>query len=577
MRVAVIDKDRCQPKKCSLECIKYCPRVRGGVKVIEILEGEEKPTISEEICVGCGICIHKCPFKAIHIENLAEELKEDLIHQYGKNGFRIFRLPLPRKGKVVGLLGENGIGKTTVLQILSGKMIPNLGNFEKDAEWDEIIEKWRGTELAEFFKKVADEEIKISYKPQYIDKLSYYKGKVKDFIEEMGVRGEEIDELMEKEMSKISGGELQKIAITVATEKPADIYFFDEPSSYLDIKNRLEMAKKIRKLANDKMVMVVEHDLAVLDFLADYIHILYGRKGVYGIVAGAKGVRHGINLYLSGYLKEENVRFGEEIKFERHPPRETKEQEILISFEELKKEFTDFELEVEAGEIYRGEVVGVLGPNGIGKTTFVKMLAGIVEPTEGKIDSSVKVSYKPQYIQPFDKTVENLFSENKKKFHILFEKEVLKPLGIKDLFDKNLENLSGGELQIVSIALCLSLEADIYLIDEPSAYLDAKQRMKVAKVIKRVMEKEGKASLVVEHDVYFIDMVSQSLMVFSGEPGKKGRGRGPFSLREGMNLFLKDLGITFRRDEDTNRPRVNKIGSTLDREQKSVGEYYYEL
>ncbi|RLF43601.1 MAG: ribosome biogenesis/translation initiation ATPase RLI, partial [Thermoplasmata archaeon] len=332
MRIAVIDRDRCQPKKCSLECIKYCPRVRGGIKTIEIPEGEDKPVIVEELCVGCGICIHKCPFKAIHIENLAEELKEDLVHQYGINGFRLFRLPLPRKGKVVGLLGENGIGKTTCLQILSGKLKPNLGRVDEELSWDDIIEEWRGTEFAEFFKKIAGKKLKISYKPQYVDKLSLYKGKVKDFVEEMGVEGKELEEIMHRSMNEVSGGELQKIAITVAMEKDADIYFFDEPSSYLDIKNRLEMAKRIRELAEKKMVIIVEHDLAVLDFLADNIHILYGKKGVYGVVAGAKSVRHGINLYLSGYLKEENVRFGEEIKFEKHPPRQLEERETLVSF-----------------------------------------------------------------------------------------------------------------------------------------------------------------------------------------------------------------------------------------------------
>ncbi|MCD6482016.1 MAG: ribosome biogenesis/translation initiation ATPase RLI [Thermoplasmata archaeon] len=577
MRVAVIDRDRCQPKKCSLECIKYCPRVRGGVKAIEILEGDEKPTISEELCVGCGICVHKCPFHAIHIENLAEELKEDLVHQYGVNGFRLFRLPLPRAGKVVGILGENGIGKTTSLQILSGKLKPNMGILDRELEWDEIIEMWRGTEYAEFFSKIADGRLKVSYKPQYVDKLSLYRGTVADFIDEMGVEGKGLEDIMDRQMNAVSGGELQNIAITVAMERDADIYFFDEPSSYLDIKNRLEMAKRIREMASEKMVVVVEHDLAILDFLADVIHILYGKKGVYGVVAGAKSVRHGINLYLSGYLKEENVRFGEEIKFEKHPPREMEDREELISFGRITKKYDDFELEVNPGSIYRGEVVGVLGPNGIGKTTFVKILAGILEPTEGEIEKKVKVSYKPQYIKAGEGSVRYLFDSNREKFHSLYKNEVLHPLGINELMDKEMKDLSGGELQTVAVAFSLSMEADIYLLDEPSAYLDAKQRMRVAKVIKRIMEKEAKAALVVEHDVYFIDMVSQSLMVFSGEPGRKGVANGPFSLRDGMNLFLREIGITFRRDEESKRPRVNKIGSTLDRQQKSIGEYYYEI
>ena len=249
----------------------------------------------------------------------------------------------------------------------------------------------------------------------------------------------------------------------------------------------------------------------------------------------------------------------------------------LIKFEGIKKKFSDFMLEVKGGEIYEGEVIGIVGPNGIGKTTFVKILAGVIEPDEGEVDKKIKVSYKPQYIKASEGIVREAFEKNRDKFHALYEKEVLQPLGIHDLFDKELKSLSGGELQMVAIALCLSMEADVYLIDEPSAYLDAKQRMNAAKVIRRIMEKEGKAAMVVEHDVYFIDMVSQALMVFTGQPGKHGIGMGPYSLREGMNLFLKDLGITFRRDEDSNRPRVNKLGSKLDRMQKEIGEYYYEI
>ncbi|MEM2715216.1 MAG: ribosome biogenesis/translation initiation ATPase RLI, partial [Candidatus Thermoplasmatota archaeon] len=362
-----------------------------------------------------------------------------------------------------------------------------------------------------------------------------------------------------------------------ALREDADLYLFDEPTSYLDIKNRMEIAKIIRKISEDKMVVVVEHDLAVMDFLADIIYILYGKRGVYGIVSDAKNARHGINIYLSGYLKEENVRFGDEIKFEKHPPRDFKETENLIIFNKLRKKYDGFELIVNEGKINKGEVIGIVGPNGIGKTTFIKLLAGIIEPDEGKIDKKIKISYKPQYIRAEEGKVEELFEKNKDKFHSLYEKEVLHPLDIKYFYDNDLKNLSGGELQTVAIAYCLSLEADLYLIDEPSAYLDAKQRMKVAKTIKRVMEKEGKACMVVEHDIYFVDMVSQALMVFYGEPGRKGFAKGPMSLREGMNLFLKDLEITFRRDEDSNRPRINKIDSRLDREQKEAGEYYYEI
>ncbi len=573
MRVAVLDKDKCYPKKCAQECIHYCPRVRSGDETIVMDEKTGKPVISEKLCVGCGICVHKCPFKAIHIENLADELEKDMIHRFGENAFRLFRLPVPKKGKVVGILGQNGIGKTTAIKILSGKLKPNLGNWQSPPE--DVLDYWKGTEMYDYMSELFSGNIKVAFKSQYVDDLALIDDIVGNFVGGAEIKKFGLEELADRKMGEISGGDLQKVAISAAMAEDADIYFFDEPSSYLDINYRVETARAIRNLAEKKMVVVVEHDLAVLDFLADSMHLIYGKRGVYGIVTRPKSVRHGINLYLSGYLREENVRFGEEIKFEVHPPRQQKSLASLLTFNKLKKVFDNFTLETEGGEIHEGEVIGVVGPNAIGKTTFVKMLAGVTEPTEGEIDSAVKVSYKPQYVRPVAGTVRDIFMSSS-SLNPFYEKEIVQPLGVDAYYDKKLKELSGGELQTVAIALCLSREADIYLIDEPSAYLDSSQRMSVAKVITRVMENEGVAALVVDHDVYFIDLVSQSLMVFTGKPGVEGRGMGPFDLRTGMNIFLKELGVTFRRDEESNRPRVNKPGSRLDREQRAAGEYYYE-
>lgn len=571
MRVAVIDRDKCYPKKCSHECIRYCPRVRSGDETVVMDEKTGKPVISEELCVGCGICVHKCPFGAIHIENLADELEKDLIHRFGENEFRLFRLPVPKKGKVVGILGQNGIGKTTAIKILSGQLKPNLGQWESPPE--DVLEYWKGTEMYDYMSELFSGNMKVAFKSQYVDDLALTEGTVGDFVGGERIFG--LDEIADRKMSEISGGDLQKVAIASAMAEDADIYFFDEPSSYLDINYRIETARAIRSIAEDRMVVVVEHDLAVLDFLADSMHLIYGKRGVYGVVTQPKSVRHGINLYLSGYLKEENVRFGEEIKFEVHPPHHQKSSASLLTFNKLKKVFENFTLETEEGEIHEGEVIGVVGPNAIGKTTFVKMLAGVVEPTEGEVDAAVKVSYKPQYVRPVAGTVRDIFMSST-SLNPFYEKEVVKPLGIDVYYDRKLRELSGGELQTVAIALCLSREAEIYLIDEPSAYLDSTQRMNVARVITRVADKEGVSALVVDHDVYFIDLVSQSLMVFTGKPGVEGRGMGPFDLRTGMNIFLKELGVTFRRDEESNRPRVNKPNSRLDREQRTAGEYYYE-
>jgi ATP-binding cassette subfamily E protein 1 len=570
-----------------MECYKYCPKVRTGDETIVIGE-DGKPVISEELCPGCGICIHKCPFEAIRIVGLPEELEEDLVHQFGKNGFRLFRLPWPKEGKVIGLLGPNAIGKTTVINILSGTLIPNLGDYESEPDWEPVLDHYAGTEIQDHLKSVADGIIKTSRKPQYVDKIpKLYDEKVSSLLSKMDEVGEldKITELLDitgflkRRTTELSGGELQRVTIAAAMLKDADIYFFDEPSSYLDIHQRLSVAKSIQALSMKKQVIVIEHDLAVLDFLGDEVYLMYGSEGTYGVIAQPRAVRSAINTYLSGYMREENIRFREtEIRFETHAPRKGWDTRTLLSFDELEMRLNGFILETKAGKLNVGEVVGVVGPNSTGKTTFVKMLAGLIEPTRGELESKIKVSYKPQYLKPdFAGTVRELFMERIKDTFSsgFFNSEISHPLNLKPLLDSELGNISGGELQRVAIALCLGSEADIYLIDEPSAYLDSSQRMVAARTIRRVMEKSAKSGLIVDHDVYFIDLVSDSLMVFGGEPSIHGSGEGPFHLREGMNRFLKNVDITFRRDPDSKRPRINKLGSVLDREQKAKGEFYY--
>ena len=591
MRVAVVFKDRCQPKRCNLECIAFCPPQRTGTEVIWIDQETGKAAISEETCISCSICVKKCPFDAIRIIGLPEPLKVDLIHQFARNGFRLFRLPVVRKDGVTGLLGPNGIGKTTALSILSGQLAPNLGHYRrKKAYWDDVLAYYKGTEMHDYMARLSGGRLRTALKPQYVDKLStMYKGLVRNLLAKVDEAGR-LDEVVEAlnmgsflnhDVGTLSGGELQKVAIAGTMLKDADVYFFDEPSSYLDIFERLRIARAIHALAQRKRVVVVEHDLAVLDFLADHVYLLYGSEGAYGVVAQPRPVRTSINVYLQGMLKEENIRFRDrDITFEVRPPRAGWKGAELVRYEGLTKAYDGFTLDVEPGRLRKGEVVGVVGPNATGKTTFVKLLAGVEQPTRGTVAARWQVSYKPQYLESnYQGTVRELFvnAVGKKAASGYFETEIAEPLRIKPMMERDVASLSGGELQRVAIGVCLARDADIYLIDEPSAYLDSNQRMETAKTIRRVMEKEGRTGLIVDHDVYFIDMVSDSIMVFGGEPGVRGVGRGPFDMRTGMNEFLKGVGVTFRRDNETNRPRINKAASRLDREQKSAGEYYYAV
>ena len=587
MRIAVIDYDKCQPKKCNLLCLNYCPGPRMNEETIIVDEVTKKPIISEVLCTGCGICIHKCPYNAISIVNLPEELSQP-IHQYGPNTFRLYRLPIPKEGKVLGLIGQNGVGKTTAIRILSGELYPNIGDYASK-EMKNLTSYFRGTELQGYFEKIEAKNIKSSLKPQYVDKLSQVvkgnTGELLEKVDERGVSKELIQELdlndaLDKDISVLSGGELQRVAVIASMSKDADIYFLDEPTSYLDIKQRLNVAKAIRNLAEKKTVVVIEHDLAILDYLSDNIHILYGQPGVYGIVSTPLGVRVGINMYLDGYIKEDNVRFRDEsIKFYQKEEKSLKSKKVLLEYPSFEKNYESFSLKTEGGILHKGEVIGIVGPNATGKSTFIKILAGVLEPDGGnKFETELKVSYKPQYIKrDYEGTVRNLLSEvAKEKFNTnIYKAEILRPLDIDPIIDNSISELSGGELQRVAIATCLSQGADLYLFDEPSAYLDIEQRLNFSKVLRRFIGDKGLMAVIVEHDLVSLDYTSDKAIVFSGRPSVSGIASSPLSLRDGMNRFLKEIGITFRREPGSGRPRSNKLDSQKDREQKSSGEYYY--
>jgi ATP-binding cassette subfamily E protein 1 len=551
---------------------------------------DNKPVIIEQLCSGCGICVKKCPFKAISIVNLPDELEAKHTHRFGKNAFKLYRLPVPLPGIVLGLLGQNGIGKTTTLNIFSNELKLNLGNHEKPPSWGEIVHYFRGSTLQDYFKRMSENKLKIVHKPQYVDNIpKVISGKVGELLEK-GDEREILDKLAKKldlkkawnrSLEILSGGELQRVAVAATICKEADVYLFDEPSSYLDVKQRLEVAKAIRSLKQDKKIIIVaEHDLAIIDYLSDHICLFYGQAGVYGIVSKVHGVRTGINLYLQGYIPDENVRFRKNpILFHEKPPTSSLNfGETLLKWAKIEKTYPDFDLIIKPGNIKKGEIIGILGPNGIGKTTFVKILAGIIEPDNGKKFEDMKVSYKPQYISAeFKGTVKDLLMITaKEKFtSSWYTKELLEPLEADLILEKKVSQLSGGELQKTAIAVCLSQEAELYLFDEPSAYLDVEERLNIARVIRRIIETNNVTAFVVEHDVVAQDFVADRLMVFSGKPGINGVANKPTSLRKGMNAFLKEMEVTFRRDATTKRPRVNKGGSKLDKYQKQVGEYYY--
>ncbi|CAJ2513291.1 Uu.00g014100.m01.CDS01 [Anthostomella pinea] len=593
--VANVDTARsASPRNVAKSARTIAQVVRSGKLCIEVTPTSRLAFISESLCIGCGICPKKCPFSAITIINLPTNLETQVTHRYSANSFKLHRLPMPRPGQVLGLVGTNGIGKSTALKILSGKLKPNLGKYDNPPDWEDVIKYFRGSELQNYFTKLLEDDLKAVVKPQYVDQLPRAiktPDKSVKFLLERGSAMNNLDEaldvlelrhILDRDVNHLSGGELQRFAIGTVCVQKADVYMFDEPSSYLDVKQRLSAARMIRSLLGpDNYVIVVEHDLSVLDYLSDYICVLYGKPAIYGVVTLPHSVREGINIFLDGHIPTENLRFRDEsltFRISEGADEFQVDKDRAFNYPKMEKALGNFKLSIEPGDFTDSEIIVMMGENGTGKTTFCRLMAGALKPDNAKKVPEMKISMKPQTITPkFEGTVRQLFFKRIKQAFLSpqFQTDVVKPLKLDDFIDQEVKNLSGGELQRVAIVMALGLPADIYLIDEPSAYLDSEQRIIAARVIKRFIMHAKKTAFIVEHDFIMATYLADRVIVFDGKPGIDAHANKPESLLTGCNKFLKNLDVTFRRDPTNYRPRINKLNSQLDQEQKLGGNYFF--
>lgn len=593
-RMAVINEDLCKPKDCGLECKKACPVNRIGKQCITI---KKTSSIAENMCIGCSACQKKCPFNAITIVNLPSNLTKHCSHRYSENSFKLHRLPIPKVGYVLGLVGTNGIGKSTALKILSGKIKPNLGNFDKEPEWTEILKNYRGSELQGYFTKLLENKIVTSNKIQHVDLVPRMLQKqlrnpdvcveeVLDVRNEDGnkeyyIEKMQLGNILGRKVDELSGGELQRFCIALACMKIADVYMFDEPSSYLDVKQRVSAAREIRKkIRSDNYILVVEHDLAILDLISDFGSVMYGESGAYGVITAPQSIKNAINIFLDGFIPTENMRFRDTaLKFQIQDIDHTENAKSYeFSYPAVTKTYKNFKLEIEDGAFMNSEIILFLGENGMGKSTFVNLLAGKIKSDNDDTLTGLTVSLKPQTIpRNYKGTVRDLFMAKIRGSFLnqSFVTEVITPMKINYAIDQPISELSGGELQRISIILCLGKESDIYLLDEPSAFLDSDQRIAIAKIIKRFIFNNKKCAFIVEHDLVVGTYLADRVIVFSGEPGVYSTASQPMPLSNGMNIFLKNLDITFRKDPENYRPRINKPDSTKDKDQKKSGNFFY--
>lgn len=655
-RIVVIDQDKCKPNsaafahlkrhagQCGKECIQIIAK-----KVIQVSEN------------ACSVCVNRCkqcPGDAVSVVKLPSNLTTDTTHRYGVNSFKLHGLPIPRPGHVLGLLGTNGTGKSTCLSILSGRVKPNLGQVEPPKpEWTDIIKYYRGSDLQNYFSGVIEDQLRVVVKPQLEAGFARrLKGKtVRDLMKARDERGMmdryakllDLEDVMEREAQDLSGGELQRFAAACTMCRDADVYMFDEVTSFLDIKQRLQVTEVLRNLVHGgkeewgaeadmvvskKYVIVVEHDLAILDYMSDFVQCLYGAPGAYGAVTARSRVRNGINQFLAGYIPADNMRFrpyaltfkvttsdfnvgdNDELDGDDNADggkakvgdkamgtlRYPNMQKVRQRKNEAGEVVSRFQLDIKSGSFSDCECIVMMGENGTGKTTFMELLAGRNKEQRGKeaaIGSyqaenreegasnpslaALGVSYKPQAMNPkhrkFKGSVNDLLEAeiNRALQDRLFRLLVLKPLGMEALGDLSVSSLSGGEMQRLSIVLCLGTPALVYLIDEPSAGLDCEQRVIAAKVMKRWVVNHMKRTIfLVEHDFVMASTMADKVIVFEGQPGIHATALAPCSVADGFNQFLKVLDVTFRKDPINLRPRINKKNSRLDKMQKAQGEYY---
>lgn len=608
-RIAIVDENKCKPEKCKRECIGSCPPQKSGKSVIEIEDiGKNNLTITnkkqiakiiETNCIGCNLCVKKCPFQAIKIVNLPDELPSEMVHRYSQNGFALYKLPIIKHNVVTGFVGQNGVGKTTLIDILSNSIIPNFGNMNEIIETKNISAKFRGTTLQNYFNKLYKCELTMSIKEQRIKKCIKNEQDllVSEFINSLHLNINEwyykleINLINEKKIDVLSGGELQRLLCWVTASKEADVYIFDEPTNFLDIRQRLEVSKLIVSLKNiNKYVFVIEHDLSILDYIADELYILYGKPSVYGIVSKPLTPLEGINIYLDGYIPIENIRFRDEefnLKYISEISENlTLSNDYCIDYIEDAIKYDNYELLIPNGSVSKTSLNVILGENGTGKTTFVNWISqslGLVCSIKPQnIDISIYKNTDNTFKIVYDIIYEIIGQKiNNPQFQI----DVIKQLGINNLLKRRINTLSGGELQRVMIAICLGKDADIYLLDEPSANLDIENRLNVIKTIKKFMA-NNKCCFIVEHDIMMTVSLAQeqysSIILISKhyqtvdniECIKKiCKITKPLNFNEGINEFMNSLDITMRISTH-NRPRINKYGSRLDKEQKKIGNYY---
>ena len=578
-----MDRNLCNPVQCNLECMRGCPSNRlrkectflvdrkTGERHIDFkyeyskeLKSKSVAFIEPSLSQGCSICAKACPFHAITVVNLPEAKEEEMVFSYGKNGFSLYKMAIPRAG-IVAIVGENGCGKSTNLKLIAKKLIPIQTPTK---------------EIKEYFEKTKDGD--LVYKPQEISGEGE-KRKVRELLQKTASGGTsarnvdeensrngaenrlseltkifDLDKIMDRELQQLSGGELQKVIVTAALLHEKEIYFLDEPFSFLDYVYRVRLINYLLERLPDRKVVIVDHDISLLSYLCKKSYLMFGEAGAYGIVSQIYSTDRAINMFMGGFIAPENMKFRDSAIAYKHYAEEAHKNKLL-ELGAARIERGTFLVENPSPiQINEGEIVGIAGKNGIGKSTFCHNI----------FEKNLRdAAFKEQVLKRESGTAGKYMQKND-----LFSDNYLRGMKMQKLEFYEISKLSGGEMQKLEIFRALNQDRKIYILDEPTNMLDVGARIALSKML-RERASADRAVIVVDHDLEFLYNTVDRLIVMDGKSGEHGYVKGIFDKEAGVRMLMEEFDLSYRKDSETKRLKLNKQGSKKDVKLRGEGKF----
>ena len=428
---------------------------------------------------------------------------EGVSHHYGKTeAVNNVSLRIER-GKTISLIGPDGVGKSTLLSLIAGVKILQQGSI-----------KVLGNDVA-IRREREDNAFKVAFMPQGLGKNLYPTLSIKENIEfhanlyglsrhereakiERLLKATALDPFPDRQAAKLSGGMKQKLSLCCALINDPDLLILDEPTTGVDPLSRRQFWDLVDELQAESEGMTVIVSTAYIEEAERFEYLLAMNAGKLLAADSTKNVLKNTN---SKTLEEAYVKLLPErdyyFDFDNIPPFEADpDAPLAIKAENLTKKFGDFTaVDNVSFEIPRGEIFGFLGSNGCGKSTTMKMLTGLLEPSSGKaellgkatdandINTRMRVGYMSQSFSLYEElTVRANLDLNAKLYQLSTQDAVaavedsLEKFKIKDYEDELPSSLSLGLRQRLQLAAACLHKPEVLILDEPTSGVDPSAR-----------------------------------------------------------------------------------------------------